>query len=266
MTATAVMKQTWALYRRLFLRSVGLAAIVFAVVRLLQVTLHRGGGLEALFVLVLSFVGTSLVQGGLVEVVRALHHDGDDEVSLFDALSRSADRLGNLLAGSILAGLGVGLAMLLLVVPGLVLLTRWSLFVPVVMLEKLGPVDALRRSKEIVAGHGWTVFGVVFRSGLLVGFVGFLFGIAGAASGPVGWWVALTVGSALTAPFAAHALTIVYYELTQPGQPVVQAPGHRWQSIWQAEDNGPTASPMSALDEEYQRRFDEHQRRWGGGA
>ena len=261
MTATAVMKETYALYRRLFLRSVVLAAIVFGIVHLLQGTLHNKSLLAAVFVVILSLVGTSLVQGGLVEVVRGLHIDGVD-VPLGHALSRAADRVVKLLVTSIVAGICVGLAMLLLLVPGLVLLTRWSLLVPVVMLEDVGPLEALKRSREIVRGHGWTVFGVIFRVGLLVGLVGLLFGAVAGAAGPVGWWVAVTLGSALTTPFAAHALTIVYYELTQPGQPIVRderPPG--WQSVWQAEDAPAQAAP--SLDDEYQRRFDELQRRWG---
>jgi hypothetical protein len=259
MTATAVMKETYALYRRLFLRSVFLAAAVFGVVHLLQVTLRNNSPLAAIFVFVLSLVGTSLVQGGLVEVVRGLHADGR-EVPLGDALTNAADRVLKLLVTSIVAGICIGLGLLLLLVPGLVLLTRWSLLVPVVMLEDVGPLEALNRSRAIVAGHGWTVFGVVFRSGLLVGCVGFLFGLAAGSAGPVGWWVAVTLGSALTTPFAAHALTIVYYELTQPGQPVVrEEPPAGWQSVWQAED----APAEPSIDDEYQRRFDELQRRWG---
>jgi hypothetical protein len=40
-----------------------------------------------------------------------------------------------------------------LVVPGLWLLTRWSLFAPAIVRESLGPLAALRRSNELVRGH-----------------------------------------------------------------------------------------------------------------
>jgi len=46
----------------------------------------------------------------------------------------------------------------LLVIPGLWLMTRWSLFAPVIVRELLGPLVALRRSNELVRGHFELVF------------------------------------------------------------------------------------------------------------
>jgi hypothetical protein len=49
-------------------------------------------------------------------------------------------------------------ATVLLVLPGLWLLTRWSLFASVIKTERLGPVAALKRSNQLVRGHFWAVF------------------------------------------------------------------------------------------------------------
>jgi hypothetical protein len=46
----------------------------------------------------------------------------------------------------------------LLIVPGLWLLTRWSLFAPAIARDDLGPVAGLRRSDELVRGHFAFVF------------------------------------------------------------------------------------------------------------
>src|ERR687898_2078141 len=46
----------------------------------------------------------------------------------------------------------------LLVVPGLWLLTRWSLFAPVISRERPGPIEALKRSNRLVRDHFWLVF------------------------------------------------------------------------------------------------------------
>jgi hypothetical protein len=43
-------------------------------------------------------------------------------------------------------------------IPGLWLMTRWSLFAPVIVTELLGPLAALRRSNELVRGHFELVF------------------------------------------------------------------------------------------------------------
>src|SRR5918994_881231 len=49
-------------------------------------------------------------------------------------------------------------ATILLVIPGLWLLTRWSLFAPVISRERLGPMEALKRSNGLVRDHFWLVF------------------------------------------------------------------------------------------------------------
>jgi hypothetical protein len=81
--------------------------------------------------------------------------------------------------------------------------------------------------------------------------------------GQFGIWVATTLGSALTAPYAAHALTVIYYALVQPGRPVVLEPGKRWESVWTAEPDTSegTGEPDSGW-KEYERRFDEREQRW----
>ncbi|HEX5582152.1 hypothetical protein [Gaiella sp.] len=236
--ANAVLKEAWRLYKRLFTRSLVMGALVFGVLDIVKEAARSGstGLLAVLLSLVVAVAGTALLQGGLVEIVRGLHVDGDDEASAFDALARAGDRLGKLVAVSLLVGLGVGLGFLLLVIPGLVLATRWAVAVPVAMLEQGTARDAMKRSRAILRGNEWNVFKVLFAVGLLTGLVSLPFTLVGAHQGPFGWWVAATLGSVLTAPYTAHALTVVYYALIQPGQPVVLPPAQQWQSIWDDED------------------------------
>ena len=182
--ANAVLKEAWALYRRLFGRSVLLGAVVLGAVHLLE-----------------ALAGVS--QSGA--------------------------------AVSLLAGLGIGLAALLLVVPGVILATRWALAVPVAMLEDCTARGALSRSRELVRGNGWSVFKVLVAVGILTALVDVPFTLAAAGAGPFGWWLGATTASALTAPYAAHALTVAYYKLVDPGRPVVLEPGSRWASVWDEE-------------------------------
>ena len=56
---------------------------------------------------------------------------------------------------------------MLLIVPGLILLTIWSVAAPVIVLSARR--WALRRSRELVRGNGWPVFGVILILLVLVG-------------------------------------------------------------------------------------------------
>jgi uncharacterized membrane protein YesL len=235
--ANAVLKQAWALYKRLFGRSVLLGAIVLGLMHLVE-ALARAGESQAglLLALVLAVAGISLLQGGLVEVVRGLHNDGDADASVAEVLVQSSPRLGKLICVSLLTALGVALGFVLLVVPGLVFATWWALSVPVAMLEEGNARHALSRSRELVRGNGWSIFKILFAVGVLTALVQLPFSLAAAGAGPFGWWLGATAASALTAPYAAHALTVAYYTLADPGSPVVLEPGLRWQSIWEDED------------------------------
>jgi hypothetical protein len=262
--ANAVLGEAWRLYKRLFARSVVLGGIVFGVLGLIELFGRSGqaGAAVGLFSLAFTIGGVALLQGGLVEIVRGLHADGDDEPGAAELLGRAGGRLWKLVCVSLLTAIGCALGALLLVVPGLILMTRWAVSVPVAMLEGGNARDALRRSREIVAGNGWPVFRVLFAVGVLTFLVEIPFLFVASGAGLFGWWVATTLASALTAPYAAHALTVVYYGLVQPGRPVVLPPGQRWQSVWQEQDDDFGGSPepddrASAFWAEQEARFDE---------
>jgi hypothetical protein len=260
--ANAVLKQAWRLYKRLFFRSVLMGAAVFGVIHFVQALAGSGrsGIALTLLALTLSIGGVALVQGGLVEIVRGLHDDGDDDVSVVEALSRASGRVLKLVSVSFLVGLGIALASLLLVIPGLIVAIRWAVAVPAAMLEDGNARDALRRSRALLAGNGWSVFKVIFAVGAVNLVVVLPLTIAAHGHGQVAIWAATTLGSALTAPYAAHALTVIYYALVQPGRPVVLDPGKRWESVWAAESDVP-GEPDSVW-KEYERRFDEREQHW----
>ena len=66
-----------------------------------------------------------------------------------------------------LATLGLIGAALLLVVPALYLLTMWAVLLPVVVVERPGAFDAFGRSRQLVRGNGWKVFGIILLLGLI---------------------------------------------------------------------------------------------------
>jgi len=234
-----VLRETWALYRDLFVRSVAVGLAVFAVLGVLDATPGSGEpNILLLFAaLVLPVAGTVLVQGALVNAV-------DDERkqrprrSVRSLLADVQPRFGALLGVSVLTGLGVGLGLLFLVVPGVILFTRWSLSVPVVMLEGLSPRAAMRRSSELVRGRWWSVFCVLLNVGLrtLVGAIVLrfaLFFVLGRSHGTLALWLGGTLASALATPYAAHAMSVVYYRLTATETPPApEQPDVRWTSVW----------------------------------
>lgn len=137
-------------YRRLWRRSVVVAGLVFCVVSLADAfSAERSTQATTLVSVVLTLVGSLLVQGALVEAVRDLH-EGREAGAVGVYYSRTRDRLGTLLGASLLYGIGVAVGLVLLVVPGLVAVARWSLLVPLVVIERLGVGEAFSRSNRLV--------------------------------------------------------------------------------------------------------------------
>ena len=115
---------------------------------------------------------------------------------------------------------------------------RWTLAAPVVMLEGLGPRAAMRRSRELVRGHGKDVFRVIANVWIRVGLAWFAFGEAlnWLTSGTIALWLGGAIAAAIATPYAAHALSVVYYRLTDPDRPVIAEKTPGWQSIWHEHD------------------------------
>lgn len=210
--AKDVDKEAQALYGRLFARSILVAGLVFGVVNLVDLA-PAPAAVDLFLVLVLlplTFGGYALVEGSLVQLVRGLHDDGDHRASLLVALRSAVGRLRPLVAVSLVTGFGVLAGSLFLIVPGLVLLTWWSVAVPVVMLEGCSARQALARSRTLVRGNGRAVFNVMLSVGLLTGIVRLLFSVIGRGHGFLGLWLSGTLAAALTVPYAAHAVTVLY--------------------------------------------------------
>jgi hypothetical protein len=61
---------------------------------------------------------------------------------------------------ALIAGVGILLGLVFLILPGIYLTVKLRLVLASVVLEDCGPVEALGRSYDLVTGHGVTVFGV----------------------------------------------------------------------------------------------------------
>jgi len=232
-TVGEILREAWGLYTKFFKRFFVIAAVVYLVVNLLNALVAtafgHGAGITILLAListVVSIVGTFWLQGALVYGVDDVR-DGRIDTTVEQVFERVRPYLGTLIVAGLLAGLGIALGFVLLIVPGCILLTWWCLIVPVVVLEGKPVGEAFSRSRELVRGHGWTVFGAVIvaiiataiASGIIQGIFSFLGSF-------LRTWIGGTIASAVTGPFLAVLLTLVYFKLRElrEGAPAPAAP------------------------------------------
>ena len=179
--------------------------------------------LAGLLATAISLVALFWVQGALVQAVEDVR-DGRADLSLGETFQRVRPQLPAIIVGGILAGLGVALGLILLIVPGLVLLTWWVLIIPVIVLEQRRAGESFSRSRELVRGYGWGVFGVIVLTILLlIGFGIVLSIVLVPFEDWLGTFLSNIINGTLTAPFIALTWTILYYRLRDAKESAEQA-------------------------------------------
>jgi Uncharacterised protein family (UPF0259) len=224
-----VIAETFSVYRDNLGPLLGSALVVFAIVELLSAVLYEGGGVGGgLAAFLLTLAGQALYTGVVVKLVEDVR-DGRRDSSAGDLFSAAAPAIPSLIAFAVLYTLGVGVGFVLLVVPGLILLTLWSLGPPAVVVERIGPLEGFGRSRRLVEGVGWSVFLVLFVTFVIVFAASLLLAAVGLAiaDGVAAIYVTGVIASALTAPIAALAVAIMYFELgggREAGQAAIAEP------------------------------------------
>jgi hypothetical protein len=171
-----------------------------------------GGGAGIAASALITFLGYFWLQA-----LHVLEVAGGEEAAR--TFRRAARRLLPLMGASILAGVGMVIGLFLLVLPGLVLLAWWSLLVPAVVLEGHGPRAALRRSRELVRGHGVKVFTTMVISVVIVAPIAVVLLVVISYvfkdSPETASFVGDLVVDPVTAPFGVLVWTSVYFRLRE---------------------------------------------------
>jgi len=181
--------------------------------------------------LAVSVVAGTLYQGMVVGLVSDVQ-DGRRDSSVEDLVRSTGPVILPLIGAGILAGLGIGIGFLLLIVPGLILLTIWSVIAPVIVVERTGVIEAFGRSRELVRGNGWQVFGVIVVVFLIVIVVQTVLGAiaVGIEDSALVRILFNVIGSTVTAPIVALVAAVIYFRLrelkgnVQPPAPEPLAP------------------------------------------
>ena len=186
------------------------------------------GWVGALLAAVIGIIATFLLQAALVKAVQDLM-DGRRDLSLGETVKAVGPFTARVAGASILAGIAIGVGLILLIAPGLFLLTIWCLIVPVIVLEGASIGGAFTRSRELVRGYGWQVFGtwvlvflVLLAASIVLGLL--LSPLPDAAQSLIS---SVATGTLIT-PYVAVVLTLGYFRLERTrrtgGQPPTAPP------------------------------------------
>ena len=213
---TGVLAEAWGLYRRFAAHFLTIAFVLYLVTAIIVAVLTVSAGATGYFLAaIIEFIAAFLVQAAMIKAVQDVR-DGRADLSIGGTISAAAPFVLPVAGASLLAGIGIGAGLVLLVVPGLILLTYWSLIVPTIVVGESGAMAAFGKSWRAISGHFWQAFGTYVLVFLIWIAVNIALGLVLlAVPAAIRSFVSSVVAGTLLAPFYALVVTLVYYRLSE---------------------------------------------------
>jgi hypothetical protein len=238
LTTGELLDRTFFLYRKHFVLFAGIIALpylLYLAFQLVGVAIRPGVGSSMTFAIstifwslgtVIIYLGvTAASQGATVIAVSQVHLERP--ASVIESYRRIGPRVVSLSLMLIAIGLAIGIGFILLIVPGLILLSMWSLTIPVAVLENKGLSDSVNRSAELTKGERGRILLIYILFVILIWAISMLINLPvlalvgvmarGNPEAMMGWpQVALAlsgfVTQCLVGPLLTIALALVYYD------------------------------------------------------
>jgi hypothetical protein len=212
---SGVLSESWQLYKRYAGHLLTISFIVYLITALVSALLEEVGGLVGAFLaLLITLIAVFLLQAALVKAVQDVR-DGTVNLSVGQTFSAAVPYLGPVAVASIIAGILIMIGFVLIIIPGLFLVTIWCLIVPVIVLERSGALDSFGRSYNLVRHQFWNVFGTLFLVFLILFAVDIVLGaiLRFLPSYFLANFLSTVIGGTLVAPFIAVVVTLMYFRL-----------------------------------------------------
>ncbi len=210
---SGVIGEAWQMYKGFWKHLLAIAFVIYLMAAILAAVLGLLGRAGLYLALLVSILALFLLQATLVKAVQDIR-DGRADLSISETVNQATPYLPRVIGAGLLAALAIGIGFALIIVPGLILITFWAVFVPVIVIEGSGALASFGRSRELVRGRAWHVFGtlvlvwlILLVFDIVLGEI-FLFVPYAIRSG-----LASVISGTLVAPFIALVVTLMYYRL-----------------------------------------------------
>jgi hypothetical protein len=213
------------MYKTFAKHLLAIAFVIYLVAAIITALLALAGGTVGILLgSLVSIVAAFVLQATLVKAVQDVR-DGHADLSIRQTVNEALPFLAPVAGASILAGIAITIGLVLIIVPGLFLITIWAVIVPVIIIERSGALASFGRSRQLVRGHGWHVFGTLVLVYIIMLVVNIVLGlIFSALPNVVGEGLSSVISGTLISPFLALVVTLVYYRLVGISTPAAADP------------------------------------------
>jgi len=216
-----------------------IAFVIYVVAAIITAVLALAGGtIGILLGAFVSVVAAFLLQATLVKAVQDVR-DGRADLSIKETVNEATPYIWTVALASILAAIAITIGLILIIVPGLYLITIWAVIIPVIVIERSGVMASFGRSHDLVRGHGWHVFGTLVIVYIIMIVVQNVLGaIFLALPHVLGDGLSSVISGTIISPFLALVVTLVYYRLST-GAPQPAGGGDPWGGFQQQTPQDP---------------------------
>jgi hypothetical protein len=216
---SGVLGEAWGMYKTFARHLLAIAFVIYLVAAIIAALLSlAGGAIGTLLGTLVGLVAGFLLQATLVKAVQDVR-DGRADMSIGETVSAATPYLWAVIGASILAGIAITIGLILIIVPGLYLITIWAVIIPAIVIEQTGVFAAFGRSRQLVRGHGWHVFATLVLLWVIQLVVNIILGLIFSALPHVlGHGLSSVISGTLIAPFVALVVTLIYYRLIGAAQ------------------------------------------------
>jgi hypothetical protein len=211
------LSEAWQMYKAHARHLLLLAFVIYLGAAVVAALLGLAGNVGAFLSWIASMFAAFLLQASLVKAVQD-EREGRREMTIADTVNAAMPFLVPVAIVSIVAGIAIAIGLILLLVPGLWLMTIWAVIIPVIIIERSGAFESFGRSQDLVRGRGWHVFFTLVLVYIIQLIAGLLLDVIfSALPASLRDGLSTVIAGTLVAPFLAIVVTLIYYRLVGDG-------------------------------------------------
>jgi hypothetical protein len=163
----------------------------------------------------ISWVIGNIMSGVCIKCASDLIQKG--KASLTESFNFTAHKLPSILIATLITGILTALGFLALIVPGIIIYIMLFLAIPTIMIENIGAIDSLSRSRVLVNNRWVKTFVLTLIVGLMIGIPIFILNFIMAPLGVYRMLVSSVI-AAFVQPITPISLTVYYYSMLARGE------------------------------------------------
>ena len=223
-----VFSRTFDIYKQAIWNVWAVALIVLIPTNVISLLIGTDSWWQNLLSTAVFMVGSAILVGAFVRLVQDVEADGRVDAGIGAIFKSVMPVVLPLIVAEVIieVAISISVALIILIPLAIFLAALWSVAVPALVVENLGPLRALGRSAELTRENRWRIIGVavlIVVFFVILGVLIFVFSVLFAS--PVLYLVLVVIAGVLIYPYMSIIRAVLYFELLRVNGEAGPSPG-----------------------------------------